>query len=144
MVKRKMKLHLKRLCRILNLQSLITEDIGLEDMVIFHVVKNILLLFSLLVFIFSLSAREIADFDKGFIASVKHDRCFRVTEYPGRDVRPSFLFMDASCLVLSYEEAVESLIVTCRDKSGGTTIFLYTLKTEACDDSLAAAKRRLK
>ena len=132
-----------RLHGIMNLQPDFTGEFFTETRG-FFIMKNIAFVFTVWGVLVSLSAREIADFDKGFIASVKHDRCFRVTEYPGRDVRPSFLLLDASCSVLSYEEAVESLIVTCRDKSGGTVIFLYTLKTEACDDSLAAAKRRLK
>ena len=106
--------------------------------------KTIVIIF-FAAFIFHLHARNVNDYDSGYIASIKNNRCFKVPDYPGKDVRPSILLKEKSCEIISDEESIQSLIIACTDEtSEKSVLYLYRMSSESCGESLEAAKKRMK
>lgn len=102
----------------------------------------------LLIFVITLSvvaclyAQNLTEYDKGYIASIRNDSCMKVSDYPGKDVRPSALLKNPSCEISSYSEDINSLIIICTDKIAGKSfIYSYALTLEVCNMSLEVAKK---
>ena len=102
--------------------------------------------FIIMLSVFGISAylfsQNVNEYDKGYIASVKMDKCMKVKDYPGKDVRPSALLKNPSCDISSYSEDINSLIIICTDKIAGKSfIYSYALTLEVCNMSLEVAKK---
>ncbi len=90
-----------------------------------------------------LFAQNVNDYDKGYIASIKNNKCMKVTDYPGKDVKPSTLLKDPGCGIITQDDTIKTLIIVCTDsKTKKSIMYSYAMTLDTCKESLEVAKKR--
>ncbi len=105
--------------------------------------KFLILIITTLVVLAGLySFAEVGDYDTGYIASIKFQKCYKVREHPTLgDMRPSILFLKYSCYVNKEDPGGRILEIGCDGyPSPGIHGFVYTKTYSVCMDFLRLAK----
>jgi hypothetical protein len=106
--------------------------------------KIIIILVSVFGIYAYLFSQNVNEYDTGYIASVKNNKCMKVKDYPGKDVRPSVILKDKSCEITAKDDSIKSLIIVCTDKAKKKSMmYSYAMDLETCKESLKIAKKKV-